>query len=100
MPNTAIPLPPRGAPAKRFLALALLALLPGCRTAPPATASVPAPVRAPMLVPAPSRMEMREGGPFLIGAATSIVAPSDSAGRVVAEGLARLLRPSTGFALP
>jgi hexosaminidase len=54
----------------------------------------------PRLVPAPASLQRRDGAPFELGSATSIVVPADSGARAVGELLARRLRPATGFLLP
>jgi hexosaminidase len=60
---------------------------------------VPVPVGGPMLIPMPRSLATRQGAPFAILATTSIVSPTGTEGREVAEMLARLLRPATGFPL-
>lgn len=101
----------------RIVLLALAALpAAGCRTGPPAVVvqpqpavtvpgpAEPAPVRASPsavgqgLVPRPASQLSRGGAPFAIVATTAIVAPGEAHG--VAEALAMLLRPATGFPLP
>lgn len=51
------------------------------------------------IVPAPVSA-VPTGGRFTISSATTINAPSDAASRAIADYLAALLRPSTGFSLP
>lgn len=51
------------------------------------------------IVPAPVSA-VATGGRFTITSATTIYAPSDPSSRAVADYLARLLRPSTGYPLP
>ena len=77
---------------------AFAAVVVACR---PST--VPAPARGPAVavIPAPVSLSLRGNAPFVLGDSAAIVvdAPNDSAMRV-ANALAALLRPPTGFAIP
>lgn len=97
--------------------VALAQLLAGCRTSPPVrTEPVPAPTPRPApveevhpvpallhrVIPAPSSVELAGPDTFALAAASRIVvdAGADSVPLRVAELLAGILRPSTGFTLP
>ena len=82
----------------RAIALAMLSLLVATACRPPRT--VPQPGAAPVrLVPAPSSMTLAEGAPFTITASTAIAVDGGAEATRVAEMLASILRPSTGYPL-
>ncbi|NHC13336.1 family 20 glycosylhydrolase [Motilibacter deserti] len=64
----------------------------------PAAQAAVAPVTAPQLVPLPQEMSLRSGQSFTLSADTRIVAAQGAL--AVAQQLAAVLRPSTGYALP
>jgi hexosaminidase len=88
----------------------VLALALTCTVAPRAVAQAPQTGRgaAPLatlavhaVVPRPASVSPGTGAPFAITASTSIVVPSGGGDAArIGEMLARLLRPSTGFAIP
>ena len=93
--------------AARFRAAALLLFTVSACHSPATTAPVPlrqvpalGSLTAHAVVPAPSSVVAGSGAPFLLTAASTIVAPaaSDEAARV-AEMLGAMLRPSTGYRL-
>jgi hexosaminidase len=54
----------------------------------------------PALVPLPVSMQAGAGAPFVLSATSAIVSPAQGEARQVADGLAELLRPATGFPMP
>lgn len=60
----------------------------------------PAPVRLGDVVPAPERVDPDPAGDFVLAADAALRVSPDPAARDVAEQLAELLRPATGYPLP
>jgi hexosaminidase len=84
----------------RVICLMTLLLGAACRpvTQPASTAPRPA-VLVPRVVPTPTSMTVERNAPFLVTSATGIVVEGGAEATRVAEALASLLRPSTGFPL-
>jgi hexosaminidase len=88
----------RAAPG-RLLALAVSAVV-ACRFMQPGTLAPRFDGELVSVVPAPASLTLRPSGTFVVGDSTAIevAAPNDTAMRV-AEMLAQIIRPSTGFAI-
>ena len=86
------------------IALAVCAVLSGCRASRPTVAAapiVPTFGAHQRLVPAPASMSVANGPSFAVTASTAIVVDADNEEvAATAEWLAGILRPSTGFAIP
>ncbi len=83
------------------VALLTATLVLACTTVPSPTTTVPRPVVAgPQIIPAPASLTLTPGAPFDLNRATSIVVDgSNTEVTAIAQALATLLRPSTGFPL-
>ena len=82
----------------RALTLCLVVASVACRPAQPATPSPALPDATPTVVPAPASFVRLGGGPFVLGDSVAIVvnSPTDTTLRI-ADMLAQIIRPSTGF---
>jgi hexosaminidase len=85
----------------RAVMLSATLVLAACSTVPSSTTTTPRPVViGPQIIPAPTSLTVRPGAPFDLTRASSIVVDGTNPEvTAIAQGLAALLRPSTGFPL-
>ena len=85
----------------RAIFLSATLLLAACTTVPSPTTTVSRPVvTGPQIIPAPALLTIRTEAPFDLNRATSIVVNGANAEvTAIAQALATLLRPATGFPL-
>jgi hexosaminidase len=85
----------------RAVMLSATLVLAACSTVPSPTTTTPRPVvTGPQIIPAPTSLTVRPGAPFDLTRASSIVVDGTNPEvTAIAQGLAALLRPSTGFPL-
>jgi hexosaminidase len=100
-PYPQITMQPRNLPARPLgLAALALALLAGCAPAGVSTGPQPAAAGSAM-IPIPQDVRFAGGEPFTITAATTVRVPAGAPEvQRIAEQLAHILRPSTGFPIP